>query len=140
MSHRPVTLAIPVPSAEPTLEAFLLARGPLLRTETAVCLAYWATVCEGAADVGAGDVRLQHARHRRAAALPPMRSATESLRAAEQMGMLECSTPSRYRLTELGLGVVRALPDRSAVGAVRGLGRAARAPRAVARGSWERFG
>ena len=130
----------PVPTAVPSLEAFLLARGPLLRTETALCLVYWATLCEGAADVGAGDLRILHARHRRGAALPTMRSATESLRAAEQMGMLECPTPSRYRLTEMGRGVVRALPDREAVGAVRGLGRAARAPRAVARGSWERFG
>ena len=131
---------IPTPADAPSLQSFLLARGPLLRTETALCLAYWVTVREGAADVGAGDVRTLHARHRRGAALPAMRSATEALRAAEQMGMLECPTPSRYRLTEMGLGVVRVLPDREAVGAVRGLGRAARAPRAVARGSWERFG
>lgn len=128
------------PRTSPSLEAFLLARGPLLRTETALCLVYWATVCEGAADVGAGDVRTLHARHHRGAALPAMRSATEALRAAEQVGMLECPAPCRYRLTEMGLGVVRVLPDREAVGAVRGLGRAARAPRAVARGSWERFG
>ena len=74
----------------PSLEAFLVARGPLLRTETALCLVCWATVCGGAAHVGVGEVRV--------------------------------------------------LPDREAVGAVRGLGRAARAPRAVARGSWERFG
>ena len=126
--------------SSPSLEAFLLARGPLLRTETALCLVYWVTVCEGAADVGAGDVRILHARHRRGAALPAMRSATEALRAAEQLGMLECPAPARYRLTEVGLGVVHVLPDREAVGAVRGLGRAARAPRAVARGSWERFG
>jgi hypothetical protein len=124
----------------PTLEAFLLARGPLLRLETALCLGYWATRVDGAPDGGAGDVRLLHARHRRGAALPPMRSATESLRGAERLGLMEPTTVGRYRLSTLGEAVVHALPDREAVGALRGLGKASRAPRQVARGSWERFG
>jgi hypothetical protein len=124
----------------PSLEAFLLARGPLLRSETALCLAYWATLVDGVPDVGAGDVRALHARHRRGAALPPMRSTTESLRAAERLGLMEGTTPGRYRMSPLGASVVRALPDREAVGALRGLGKASRAPRQVARGSWERFG
>ena len=34
----PPTATVRVPGAEPSLGAFLLARGPLLRTETAVCL------------------------------------------------------------------------------------------------------
>jgi hypothetical protein len=122
-----------VPAA---LVEFVRGRGQLTSAEAALCVVCWLTLTCGADAVAAREVSALYPRRALPETVPHMRSAAESLGGAVEAGLLEKAGAGAYRLTALGRAVVLALPDRQAVGALRGLTRAAPRPKAARRDGW----
>jgi hypothetical protein len=112
------------------------ARGQLTSSEAALCVVCWLTLVRGADTVAAREVRVLYPRRELPESVPRMRSPTEALGGAVDAGLLDKVGAGAYRLTALGRAVVLALPDRQAVGALRGLTRAAPRPKAVRKLGW----
>ncbi len=125
-----------VATAPAALVEFVRERGMLTSGEAALCVACWLTLARDADTVSAREVRALYPRRELPESVPHMRSAAESLGGAVEAGLLEKVGAGTYRLTTLGRAVVLALPDRQAVGALRGLTRAAPRPKAGRRERW----
>lgn len=104
--------------------AFIATKGSLRGSEAVLCALHWLGGDSDGGVVHSTEVRALYPRHhgRR------LGSAAQPLRHLSDRGLAEAVGDGRYRITSLGRLVVELLPDRAAIGQLRGLRSAAPAP------------